>query len=219
MNKLIDLCGKQFGEWTVVERGGPIGQHPVKWLCRCSCGTERIVNGRSLIRGDSKSCGLCNRKNPHFVRSHKNRLYHTWSEMHRRCTRDNLEMSSYYFEKNISVCHEWKNFDEFAKWAINSGYEPGLEIDRIDGDKGYSKENCRWTSHKSNSRNRKARSNNTTGVAGVHERKRKDGSVVYRATISSDNGKINLGTFYSIESAAAARKEAELKYWGFIIGE
>nr|DAK90425.1 MAG TPA: ethylene-responsive transcription factor [Caudoviricetes sp.] len=70
-----------------------------------------------------------------------------------------------------------------------------------------------------NSRNRKARKNNTTGVAGVTIRKRKDGSIVYRASISSDNGKVLLGTFYSLEDAAKARKEAELKYWGFNIGE
>lgn len=55
-----NLIGKTFGYWTVVDKGSkrsPSGY--VYWICRCICGTEREVNGESLIRENSKSCGKC----------------------------------------------------------------------------------------------------------------------------------------------------------------
>lgn len=62
MPQLQDLSGRQYGRWTVVERGPDTPATEVtrgepRWLCRCSCGTERLVRGRSLRRGESQSCG------------------------------------------------------------------------------------------------------------------------------------------------------------------
>lgn len=56
-----NLAGEVFGRWTVMNDRmiAPNGER--KWLCRCSCGTERYVLERSLIYGGSKSCG-CLRK-------------------------------------------------------------------------------------------------------------------------------------------------------------
>lgn len=219
-SKLHDLTGMRFGHWYVRERDTTEHFHPTRWICVCDCGTVQSISLPALRHGSS-SCRKCADgvvRNPNFLRKHSNRLYHTWSEMRRRCA-GKCTNSEYYKEKGIGYAEEWDDFDAFARWALENGYEKGLEIDRIDGDKAYSPSNCRWVSHKVNSRNRKARKNNTTGVAGVAIRKRKDGSIVYRASISSDNGKVLLGTFYSLEDAAKARKEAELKYWGFNIGE
>lgn len=188
------------------------------WICQCSCGNVKEVSGNNLRRGHTKSCKRCkSTASPLFVRTHANRLYHAWSEMHRRCSGKSTN-SDYYKGKGISVCKEWEDFDSFARWSINAGYQNGLELDRIDGDKDYSPNNCRWVSHKQNSRNRKARSNNSTGVAGVHIRHNKYG-ISYRATIATDNGKMYLGTFKTLQEAADARKTAEIKYWGFSIGE
>ncbi len=53
---LIDISGEKFGRWTVLERA----QHSSSdayWRCRCECGKESSVQGKSLRRGDSKSCG------------------------------------------------------------------------------------------------------------------------------------------------------------------
>lgn len=53
MNKnVIDLTGQKFNRWTVLSYEGN-----GKWNCRCDCGTEKIVSGDSLKRGQSKSCG------------------------------------------------------------------------------------------------------------------------------------------------------------------
>ena len=60
MPKKIDLTGQIFGEWTVIreatkeEKKNRPGAY---WKCLCSCGTEKIVNGQTLRKGESKSCG------------------------------------------------------------------------------------------------------------------------------------------------------------------
>ena len=56
--KLIDLTGQRFGRWTIIERSYPNGKsNQVMWLCKCDCGTEKIVIGDTLKRGVTKSCG------------------------------------------------------------------------------------------------------------------------------------------------------------------
>lgn len=53
----MDLTGEQYGNWSVLRWAprGPSGQ--TRWLCRCACGTERIVSGTNLRAGCSRSCG------------------------------------------------------------------------------------------------------------------------------------------------------------------
>ena len=54
---LIDLTGLRVGKWTVVER---LGTTPY-WECVCDCGEKRVIAGRNLRSGVTKSCG-CSRK-------------------------------------------------------------------------------------------------------------------------------------------------------------
>ena len=53
----IDLTGKRFGRWVVLKFIGKNKYKNAGWLCRCECGTEKVVDGYSLRCGDSKSCG------------------------------------------------------------------------------------------------------------------------------------------------------------------
>ena len=55
--KSIDLTGKKFGRWTVIERVDNNKQNKTAWKCECDCKTIKIVDGSSLTRGNSKSCG------------------------------------------------------------------------------------------------------------------------------------------------------------------
>ena len=61
---------------------------------------------------------------------------------------------SYYAKRGIRVCAEWFSFREFERWGLANGYQKGLHIDRIDGTKGYSPDNCRFVSRSQNMRNR-----------------------------------------------------------------
>lgn len=59
--KYAQLEGMQFGGWTVLRRAesNHLGRNTDKWVCQCTCGTVREVIARALVRGRSKSCGLC----------------------------------------------------------------------------------------------------------------------------------------------------------------
>lgn len=56
-----DLIGKKFGRLTVIKRSYPnteLGN--AIWLCRCDCGKEKVIDGNSLRRGLTRSCGCLN---------------------------------------------------------------------------------------------------------------------------------------------------------------
>jgi len=63
----------------------------------------------------------------------------------------------YYIDKGIEVGNEWRAFPAFAAWALSHGYSDDLTIDRIDSDRGYSPDNCRWVTMADNLRARKDR--------------------------------------------------------------
>ncbi len=86
------------------------------------------------------------------------KLYIVWAEMKQRCNNPKHRSYMYYGDRGIKVCDEWqKNYTEFEKWAFNNGYKQGLSLDRIDNNKGYSKENCRWVNWKVQQNNRNNR--------------------------------------------------------------
>lgn len=84
------------------------------------------------------------------------RLYHAWSAMKQRCSNPNNRKYDSYGGRGITVCDEWANsYLAFKKWAIENGYSDCLTIDRIDNEKGYSPDNCRWITNKDQQRNKR----------------------------------------------------------------
>ena len=158
------MVGKKYNMLTVIEFAKTAKDGHAMWKCECECGNTTIVPGNALKSGNTKSCGCFNKKasterivsiNTKHGMAHT-RLFRVWSGMIARCNGD----SKYYGAKGITVCDEWKNdFMSFYKWAIENGYDEKLtrwecSIDRIDGSKGYSPDNCRFTDIKTQNRNR-----------------------------------------------------------------
>lgn len=90
-------------------------------------------------------------------KKYKNRLYKIWSNMLYRCYHKPSaynKNAKYYYSKNIKVCEEWRyDFWNFYYWAKKNGYKKNLTIDRIDSNKNYSPQNCRWVTEMTQSNN------------------------------------------------------------------
>jgi hypothetical protein len=72
-----------------------------------------------------------------------------------RCKNNSSPHSKWYHDKGIKVCDEWVlDFEEFERWSIENGYQPNLQLDRVDGNGNYCPENCRWVTARENLRNR-----------------------------------------------------------------
>ncbi len=90
-----------------------------------------------------------------YRRSHS-RLVTIYKCMRARCYYEKDICYKVYGAKGIRICDEWLEFpDLFCEWSINNGYEKRLQIDRIDNNKDYCPENCRWSDTKTQARNRK----------------------------------------------------------------
>lgn len=93
------------------------------------------------------------------------RIYRILGNMKTRCYNPRAPRYADYGARGITICDQWKNsFEAFRTWAVANGYEDGLMIDRINNDKGYSPENCRWVTPKQNNVNQ--RSNVRIEIAG-----------------------------------------------------
>lgn len=84
---------------------------------------------------------------------YRKRIRRLFSVMKQRCYNPKATRYEYYGGKGITICDEWlKSPDAFYIWSITHGYEEGLTIDRIDPDKNYEPNNCRWITREENSR-------------------------------------------------------------------
>lgn len=160
MSKAIDLTGRIFGRWEVIERAENTKQGDACFVCRCTCEekTERVVKGASLRQGKSLSCGCLTIEASKSRATHsgtKTRLYRIWQNMKERCYNPKNTYYYNYGGRGISVCENWKDkFENFSNWAYANGYEEVLTLDRKNNNLNYSENNCRWVS-------RKAQANNT----------------------------------------------------------
>lgn len=163
--KREDLTGQRFGRWVVVEFGDLRGTHKF-WRCKCDCGTEKAVDGKSLKRGISESCG-CLRSEIASERATRRMTRHgaaktgeitpeycAWSAMIERCRNPNHVQYHDYGGRGIGVCERWMAFENFI---ADMGLRPSRRhsIDRIENSGGYEPGNCQWATKQEQERNKR----------------------------------------------------------------
>lgn len=160
-NKIADLAGYMFGFIKVnsaTTQRSATGA--VLWDCTCTrCGSATLIATGNVRRtGSCLPCaqGLASTKNK--VHGHagkkKSATYRVWSSMRERCLSEKHPAYKNYGGRGITVCAEWQSFEAFL---FDMGEKPlGHSLDRIDNDKGYSRDNCRWASRKEQERNKRS---------------------------------------------------------------
>lgn len=153
-----DITGLKIGYMTAIKIVGsyiPV-RKPI-WLIQCVCGNTVTCNSSAYKGRQYQSCGCMRNKLisqntvKHGMSHHP--LYSVWDTMIARCHRKSHKSNRRYSARGITVCEAWrKSFIAFRDDMV-IGYAKGLQLDRIDNAKGYSKENCRWATTKQQANN------------------------------------------------------------------
>lgn len=167
MRDAKNLIGLRFGKLTVLKRCESRNRRSM-WLCKCDCGNEVELSRNHLSTGNTKSCG-CLRKDAirkAIAASTKHngrhtRLYSVWITMKQRCYNNNATDYENYGGRGIVVCETWRDsFEEFKMWAYENGYDENASkgictLERKDVDGNYEPSNCKWTTMKEQSNNKR----------------------------------------------------------------
>lgn len=162
--RTIDVSpGTRYGRLVVLEETlasiCPSGQTKRRFQCKCDCGTILEVRLASLRRGHTESCG-CLQKERAAVSSLRHGLstsseHGIWAAMLSRCHNPKSHAFHLYGRRGIVICERWRKSFEAFYADMGPRPSPNHSIDRIDGNKGYCLENCRWTTWTIQQRNRR----------------------------------------------------------------
>lgn len=161
------FIGKKFGTITVTKHVGIIDGKQ-RWFCECECGESFTRRSEALLKNQAK----CNCQVAETARTtskkhgmHKTREYTIYYSMLTRCYKETNREYHRYGGRGITVCQRW--LDSFENFLEDMGKTANatMSIDRIDNEKGYSPENCRWATKKEQSNN--TRRNRFLTVNGV----------------------------------------------------
>lgn len=155
-----DLAGQQFGRLKVLK----VAADRKRWICECSCGKRKEVNGYCLRKGISRSCGCLQKERAraaqlkHGDTNHNgaiSREYVCWRSMRSRCSNRNNKSWDRYGGRGIKVCERWEK--SFENFLADMGRKPSPEhsIERMENSSNYEPGNCKWATRSEQMKNRR----------------------------------------------------------------
>lgn len=170
-------------------------------IFQCVCNKEFKAQVQDVKRKHTTSCGCLKNKSKITHNLTKHKLYNIWRNIKDRCTNIKHKYYKDYGGRGITICDEWLTSVAIFIEDMYPTFQEGLSIDRIDNNKGYSKDNCRWTTNTIQARNKRILiSSNTSGYKGVSWSKQRQKWIVH---IKTDKNKY-LGLFNTAEEGAKA---------------
>jgi hypothetical protein len=156
--RAVDLRGQRFQRLVAIRDVGKDADRSRLWECLCDCGTTTHVGTANLRSNHAKSCGCLIADTAaalgYSMRRHGQcgtGAYRSWRNMLRRCSDPSVKNYAAYGARGIRVCDRWMMFDNFY---ADLGERPeGKTLDRLDNDKGYCKDNCRWATRREQDQN------------------------------------------------------------------
>lgn len=215
--KLSECLGKTYNYLTVIDeeyvtvKSGAIHRY---FVCNCKCGSLYKGSVELIVQGRIKSCGCWKVIADSLPKSHgmsRTRPHIIWCHMIARTT--NVKEPSYkdYGGRGITLCDRWKSFENF--WEdMQEGYSDELELDRIDVNGNYCKENCRWATLSMQGHNKRKKQDCISEYIGVTLDTKTN---KWRARIAvTKSYRKHLGMFHTQIEAATAYDNASEEIYG-----
>jgi hypothetical protein len=152
--EFADRMGQRFGQLAVIGLSSITKYGKPRWSCYCSCGKKTTFQEEGLVQEFWDRCNLCALKHyatfnipvdfssttPH--KALRNTCYGAWYNMVNKCLSYAKTNKRYYRDQGITICERWRKFENFYKDMTPQ--PTGFCLSRIDKERSYSKENCRW---------------------------------------------------------------------------